>query len=246
MSFVVPGARVATRAMESSGRARGDRSATDRRTLPPMDTASEAGTRRTVRALHDADTIRIYQAYSREIAAPALECGTFASPPFKRERMTWIKPSFTWMAYRSGWGRKDAGQAVVLGIDVSREGFEWALAHSCPSHRRPGEHADEEAFRAALRASPVRVQWDPERDVRLEPVPGLRAIQVGLRGEAVERYVDEWIVRLEDVTPLVHRIEAETVAGRLDEARALLPDETPYPLPELLRERVGADRLDDG
>ncbi|WP_141653813.1 DUF4291 family protein, partial [Erwinia billingiae] len=33
--------------------------------------------------------------------------GTFASPPFSMTRMTWIKPSFLWMMYRSGWGMKD-------------------------------------------------------------------------------------------------------------------------------------------
>lgn len=53
--------------------------------------------------------------------------------------MTWIKPSFLWMAYRSGWGRKP-GQERVLRIDITREGFEWALANSCLSHFDPSVH----------------------------------------------------------------------------------------------------------
>ncbi|WP_422570328.1 DUF4291 family protein, partial [Erwinia billingiae] len=28
--------------------------------------------------------------------------------------MTWIKPSFLWMMYRSGWGMKDPGQKRIL------------------------------------------------------------------------------------------------------------------------------------
>ena len=62
--------------------------------------------RREVRAVYDAETIRVYQAYSDEIADAALAAGTFVAP-FKRDRMTWIKPSFLWMMYRSGWARKD-------------------------------------------------------------------------------------------------------------------------------------------
>ena len=46
------------------------------------------------------------------------------------ERMTWIKPSFLWMMYRAGWGKKDENQKRILAIDISIEGFEWALEHS--------------------------------------------------------------------------------------------------------------------
>ena len=80
-----------------------------------------------VRAVYDSVTIRVYQAYSDSIAESALSRGRFVSPPFKMERMTWIKPSFLWMMYRAGWGFKDAGQKRILAIDIGREGFEWAL-----------------------------------------------------------------------------------------------------------------------
>lgn len=48
---------------------------------------------RQIRATFDATTIRVYQAYSHAIADAALTGGTFVSPPFTRQRMTWIKPS---------------------------------------------------------------------------------------------------------------------------------------------------------
>ena len=77
---------------------------------------------RQIRALYDDETIAVYQAYSPEIAEPALAAGTFV-PPFGMNRMTWIKPSFLWMAYRSGWATKP-GQTRVLRIHLTRPGFE--------------------------------------------------------------------------------------------------------------------------
>jgi hypothetical protein len=139
--------------------------------------------------------------------------------------MTWIKPSFLWMMYRAGWGRKDEGQARILAIDLHREGFAWALGHGCLSHGGPSQSSD--AYGRVKDASPVRIQWDPERDLDLNPLPH-RSIQIGLSGEAVERYVRDWIVRITDVTDLAHHIEASLEAGRRDEARALLPVETVY------------------
>ena len=123
---------------------------------------------RQIRATYNDKTIRVYQAYSDAIADSALEHGTFVAPPFKMERMTWIKPSFLWMMYRAGWGYKDEGQKRILAIDITHEGFEWALAHSCPSHPDPGMSHDE--WEQLKSRSPVRIQWDPERDLLLRPL----------------------------------------------------------------------------
>jgi hypothetical protein len=76
---------------------------------------------RQIRAAQTAAPITVYQAYSPAIASPALAAGRFVAP-FKRERMTWIKPSFLWMAYRSGWGTKP-GQEQVLAVEITREGL---------------------------------------------------------------------------------------------------------------------------
>jgi hypothetical protein len=153
-----------------------------------------------IRAIFDEATIRVYQAYRAEIAVPALAAGRFVAP-FKMDRMTWIKPSFNWMMYRSGFASKP-GQEFVLGIDIRREGFEWALAHAVLSSHASRVHGSREGWQQEIGRKPVRVQWDPERDWRLRPIAGIRAIQVGLSGEAVERYVHKWTVRIEDVTPL--------------------------------------------
>jgi hypothetical protein len=53
---------------------------------------------RQIRALYDEENITVYQAYSAEIAVPAVEQQKLnASPQFKLGRMTWIKPSWAWM-----------------------------------------------------------------------------------------------------------------------------------------------------
>ena len=131
---------------------------------------------RQVRARYTADTVTVYQAYSAEIAGPALAAGRFV-PPFKPDRMTWIKPSFLWMMYRCGWGSKP-GQERVLAVDITRAGLEWALSHACLSHYDRDLYADRATWEQRMRACPVRVQWDPERSLRLGPgpaSPGLRS-----------------------------------------------------------------------
>jgi len=180
---------------------------------------------REIRALYSPDTIRVYQAYSDEIADSALARQTFVSPPFSFTRMTWIKPSFLWMMYRSGWAKKDPGQQRVLAIDITHQGFAWALEHSCLSHPEPG--MSEADWIALKERSPVRVQWDPERDLDLAPLPH-RAIQIGLSGEAVRRYASEWINAIQDVTGLAHDIHALVEAKDYAAAARLLPEERPY------------------
>jgi len=195
---------------------------------------------RQIRAAISATTVVVYQAYPREIAEPAIAAGRFV-PPFKRERMTWIKPSFLWMAYRCGWATKP-GQERVLAIEITRDGFEWALAHACLSHFEPEMYADHDAWAAALRTAPVRIQWDPERNLELAPLDH-RSIQIGLAGEAAARYVDEWTVSLTETTELFRRIGTLVAAGDQEAARELLPRETPYPLSPELAARIGATCL---
>ncbi|MFH9423237.1 DUF4291 family protein [Streptomyces sp. NPDC017529] len=100
-------------------------------------------------------------------------------------------------------------------------------AYACLSHYDPAVHADRDAWKRQLRESPARVQWDPERDLRLNPLP-YRSLQLGLAGEASRRYADEWTVAIRDVTPLAHEIHALVTRGDLAAATALLPEERPY------------------
>jgi hypothetical protein len=180
----------------------------------------------------DAETITVYQAYSPAIAEPAVAAGTFV-PPFKLSRMTWIKPSFLWMMYRCGWATKP-GQERVLAIKITRAGFEEALSSACLSHFDADLYPDYVTWKARKEQSPVRIQWDPERSVDLQPLPW-RSLQVGLTGEAARRYVSEWITGIDDITDYVR--ELREVAERSPDR---LPAERPYPLPDPIAAIIGA------
>ncbi|MFF0383726.1 DUF4291 domain-containing protein [Streptomyces sp. NPDC004286] len=203
--------------------------------MPEQPTATEPKFR--IRAAHTPTTITVYQAYRPGIGVPAARAGRFPSS-WKRERMTWIKPSFLWMMYRCGWGTKE-GQETVLAVDITRTGFEWAIENACLSHHVPELHGTPADFKRALREAPARVQWDPERDLRLNPLPH-RSLQLGLAGEAAARYADEWIVDIRDVTPLAREIHGAVRAGRPTEAATLLPEERPYPVGEGALAHLGA------
>lgn len=192
---------------------------------------------RQVRASFTGQAIVVYQAYSPQIADVAVAAGTFVAP-FKRDRMTWIKPSFLWMMYRSGWATKP-GQERILAIQITRDGFEWALAHAALSHYEPGIYASERQWAQRKHASPVRIQWDPDRSVTLAAL-SRRAIQIGLSGEAVDRYLDQWITAITDITPLAEHIHRHVSSGHLEAAHAELPAERVYPLPAPIGGLIGA------
>jgi hypothetical protein len=196
-----------------------------------------------IRAAYTADTITVYQAYGPEIAERAVAAGTFVSP-FSRDRMTWIKPSFGWMMHRSGWAAKP-GQERVLAIEISRAGFDWALAHSCLSHYSPRVHTSSDAWAALKDASCVRIQWDPDRAITGERL-SRRAIQVGLSGEAVQRYCDDWIRSITDVTATVHQLERLVRAGQSAAAGLGLPAEQVYQVSPVLARRIGASQDQQG
>lgn len=179
-----------------------------------------------IRAVYDEHTITVYQAYRKEIARNAVKAQTFVAP-FKIERMTWIKPSFFWMMYRCGWAEKP-GQEHVLAIKIKQEGFDWALEHACLSHFDAAVHPSYEAWQARLASSPVRVQWDPERDLFLNKLD-YRSIQIGLSGEAVGRYVHEWIVEIQDISEDCKVLHSLIREGKIEEARQQIPKEMVYP-----------------
>jgi hypothetical protein len=150
--------------------------------------------------------------------------------------MTWIKPSFNWMMYRSGFG-SNPGQEVILGIDITREGFEWALEHAALTSFDASVHPSHDEWKKSLTLCPVRVQWDPGRDWRMDAQADQRAIQLGLSGEAVQRYVNEWITQIEDVTQVA---KAVGDAVRIGTVPSDLPCqlEQPYPFCEELQHKL--------
>jgi len=176
-----------------------------------------------IKATYDDKIVRIYQAYNNTIADEAIESGTFG-PNFKRDRMTWIKPSFLWMMYRSGWASKE-NQERVLAIDIKRDAFDYIVKNAVPSTFDSNKYGSAEEWRQLVKESSVRVQWDPERDVYGNPQK-YRSIQLGIRGEIVNKYVDEWIEQITDITKYV--IELKSKLDAQIDISEYLPQERVY------------------
>jgi len=79
----------------------------------------------------DKTSIVVYQAYNSSIGHFAAAHGYFGGV-FSLTRMSWIKPNFLWMMFRSGWGSKE-GQKVVLAFWLKRAAFGSILAQAVHS-----------------------------------------------------------------------------------------------------------------
>jgi hypothetical protein len=180
---------------------------------------------RHILAQFDDDSVVVYQAYRPAIGRYAAEHGHFGGE-FSLDRMTWIKPNFLWMQYRSGWGTKD-GQEVTLAVRLRRAAFDEILAAAVHSSHVPEVYGDKKSWQQAVARSDVRLQWDPDHDPAGNKCER-RAIQLGLRGRATASYAREWILDIDDISAFV----AEQRRAR--ESRAwtelVTPREDVYPV----------------
>lgn len=195
-----------------------------------------AARQREIRADYDTSSLVVYQAYREQIALPALQAQRFV-PPFSLNRMTWIKPSFLWMMHRSNWGQKP-GQEYILAVRISRAGWEEALAQAVLTAPEPGIYRDQQDWRQQMDSAVVHVQWDPERNMRGVALP-LDSIQVGLSRHIIERYVNQWTLGIQDVTPLVRKIHDLLARGEAAKAARFLPRERAYPVSPEIARRLG-------
>ena len=183
-------------------------------------------------ASYDDKGVYVYQAFTPSIVQSALEHGTF-DKGFSLDRMTWIKPSFGWMLYRSGYASKH-GQEAILKIKLLHSGFLDILRQSVETSFQPFFES-ETAWSSALAKSDVRHQWDPDRAVSGQRLDR-RAIQIGIRGKTVQRYVHDWIIGLEDVTDLARDIQK---AIKLRNTLPEVPHEDEYKVDHELSPRLG-------
>lgn len=176
-------------------------------------------------AQYDEESIVVYQAYRPTIGKFAAEHGYFGGD-FKLTRMSWIKPNFLWMMYRSGWGTKE-GQEVTLAVRLRRSAFDEILAQAVHSNFVPDVYSDHDSWKQAVANSNVRLQWDPDHNPSGNPLPR-RAIQLGLRGDVLKKYTREWIVEIEDVSDFVAEQRQFMLARDYDQL--VTPAEQPYPV----------------
>jgi hypothetical protein len=189
-----------------------------------------------IRAMYDENSITVYQAYSRAIALPALQNNRFVAP-FSFKRMTWIKPSFLWLMQKSHWGLKP-GQEIILALHITRQGWEEALSQAVLTSPDPYVYHSYSEWKEQFETALVYVQWNPERTIRGKSL-AIKSIQVGLSQHIVRNYVNDLMIKIEDMTPLVRKIYALFQEGLETKARALLPEEHVYPLDSLLARRIG-------
>ncbi|KAK3688298.1 hypothetical protein B0T22DRAFT_459120 [Podospora appendiculata] len=202
---------------------------------------------RQIRALYDDDTITVYQAYSNAIATAAVEKQKLnASPAFRTgSRMTWIKPSWAWMLYRAGYSYKDPRQERILALRMKHSDFiglleQGVLTTHC-HHQPPQQQSLENKKRE--KSPEVKVQWDPERTVRLDKLDH-RSIQIGIPGALTEHWVENLIVSIEDVTKKAQDLkkmvdERPEVTDEELAQLGLVPVERPFEIPENLQRALG-------
>ncbi|NJO86726.1 MAG: DUF4291 domain-containing protein [Lewinella sp.] len=173
----------------------------------------------------------VYQAYNSAIADYALAHQKFGGPHYSLRRMTWIKPNFLWMMFRSGWATKP-NQERILAIDLEWEVFLSLLSVGVMSNYDARLHDSQAEWGAALRESEVRIQWDPDHDPWGKKL-ARRALQVGIKGLSLERFNTEGIRNIFDLTPFVvaQRLELQKPGGGnlnvVAETRLVLPQ--PFP-----------------
>ncbi|MBF5004489.1 DUF4291 domain-containing protein [Diaphorobacter caeni] len=182
------------------------------------------GTGEHVLAHFDDASVIIYQAYRPSIADFAITHGHFGGPDFSFSRMSWIKPNFLWMMYRCGWCTKPS-QEKVLGLRISRPFFESLLRAAVASTFDPQRFASHEAWQQAVADSDVRMQWDPDHAPSGMKL-ARRAVQLGLRGEALHRFAGDELLEVIDMTDFVN---AQRPHARDDEPLLLTPVERVYP-----------------
>jgi len=175
-------------------------------------------------ARYDKQCIRVYQAYNPAIAREAITLQTFGGN-FARNRMTWIKPSFLWMMYRSNWGTKK-NQEYILAMDIYQSKFNEILQQAVLTSP-DAPHDSGIQWERAFGETEVYCQWDPDRDINGNAIHRA-AIQIGLKGNILRDFLDEGIFHIEDFTPLVRKWNGQRKNGKLNTRN--LPAEKIYPV----------------
>jgi hypothetical protein len=100
------------------------------------------------------------------------------------------------------------------------------------------------ALTSAEKKQPVRVQWDPERGPKLGVKP-YRSIQIGISRSISQKWAEEWIESIEDVTGRAVLLKSCVDEGVVGEeelvGRGAMPVEKVYDVPMELRRVLKMD-----
>lgn len=159
------------------------------------------------------DSIFVYQAFNHKIADYAVENQKFGGENYNFSRMTWIKPNFLWMMYRSNWAKK-ANQERILAIEIPLKYFLNLLSQGVYSSFSGSQYKSREEWLLLLKKSKVRLQWDPDHNAHGNKLLR-RAIQIGIKGKTLEIFNSEYIKSITDITNFVkeQKINLEKKTG---------------------------------
>jgi hypothetical protein len=147
------------------------------------------------------DNIIVYQAFNNNIAEFAVNNQKFGGPHYSFNRMSWIKPGFLWMMYRAGWASKD-NQQRILAISLPITHFKVILSQATLTSFDKNLFRSPEEWKTELDKTEVRLQWDPDHDP-LGNKQERKAVQIGMKGSALNKFCTEWITKIEDITGFV-------------------------------------------
>lgn len=182
------------------------------------------------------EQIIVYQAYNNSIANFAIENQCFGGNSYSYSRMSWIKPNFLWMMYRCGWAQKE-NQERILGIWISKSDFDFILEESVFSSYQENIYKTHENWKNELVIKPVRLQWDPDHDIYGNK-QDRKAIQLGIKGDLLEKFGKEMISEIVDLTEFVKEQKNTIDSGELDNLQ--VPKEWIYePKSEEIKLQIG-------
>lgn len=177
--------------------------------------------RKEIYAYYNREHIRVYQAYNKQIAEQAVSLQTFGNN-FSLNRMTWIKPSFLWLMYRSNWGTKK-NQEYILALDIYREAFDSLLERAVLTSPEHNSDSWEKDFKETT----VYCQWDNDRSISGKAL-NRYAIQIGIKSDILKDFISSGIYKITDLTPSVKKWNEQRKSGKTDLKN--FPAEKIYPV----------------
>jgi hypothetical protein len=126
----------------------------------------------------------------------------FGGEDYDFNRMTWLKPSFLWMMYYSGWAQHE-NQENVLAIKMKRKGFDEILNYAVMSTYYKQIYGTSKVWEEKLSGSDIHVQWEPYYDLQGKKTDR-KAAKIGIKGEVQRKFNDEWILEIKNVTTYVN------------------------------------------
>jgi hypothetical protein len=168
--------------------------------------------------------IIVYQAFKDTIAEYAVANQKFGGEDYDFNRMTWLKPSFLWMMYYSGWARHE-NQENILAIKMKRSGFDEILNYAVMSTYYKQIYGNSKLWEEKLAGSDIHVQWEPYYDLLGEKTDR-RAAKIGIKGEVQRKFNDEWILEIKNITEYVNDQQRLLEKNKLEMIK--LPQERAY------------------